>query len=80
MENKNKSLPLDLPEFDIESKSKLTFQTVEKIIEVPVESVKIVTVERIVEVPIEVIKYVDRIVEPNKENELQERKFQYQLQ
>ena len=48
----------------------MTFETVEKIIEVPVESVKIVTVEKIVEVQIEVIKYVDRIVEPNKENEL----------
>ena len=47
--------------------------------EVPVESVKIVTVEKLVEVPVEVIKYVDRIVEPspNKEQELQERKFNY---
>ena len=42
------------------SQSKAVIQRVE--VEVPIESVKIQTVEKIVEVPVETIKYVDRIV------------------
>ena len=42
---------------------------VEKIVEVPVESIKIQYVDRIVEVPVEVIKYIDKII-PDEQQEI----------
>ena len=76
---KHNSLPLISPkELDTmtsETATNVVIKTIEKIVEVPVETVKIVTVEKLVEKPLETIKYVDRIIEPSKEQQLSEQKF-----
>jgi hypothetical protein len=39
-------------------------------VQVPVESVQIQTIEKIVEVPVEVIKYVNKVIEVGNDEEL----------
>ena len=48
--------------------------------QVPVESIKIQTVEKIVEVPVEVIKYVNKVTEVGNQEEVEDLKRQLQEQ